>query len=48
MPAPSNIQDNSPGSPLPLPKYFATLYSEYPSLNKYPLKDVIYDRKIQE
>ena len=34
--------------PLPLPKYFAQLYSEIESLKSFDLKDVIYDRKTQE
>mmetsp|Transcript_10025 Transcript_10025/g.16856 ORF Transcript_10025/g.16856 Transcript_10025/m.16856 type:complete len:88 (+) Transcript_10025:1002-1265(+) len=33
---------------LPLPKYFQDLYNQYSSLNRFPLKDVIYDKRTQE
>ncbi len=41
---PTDAQDEE-SEPLPLPKYFAQLYSEIESLKKFDLKDVIYDRK---
>jgi hypothetical protein len=29
---------------MPLPKYFGELYSEFPELERFDLRDVIYDR----
>lgn len=33
---------------MPLPRYFADLYEEFGDLKRFDLKDVIYDKKIQE
>ena len=50
MPKVNDLSDteDEDSKPLPLPKYFAQLYSEIESLKKFDLKDVIYDRKTQE
>jgi len=43
-----NEDDTFVEQSMPLPKYFAELFEEFEDLRRFDLKDVIYDRQVQE